>query len=271
MNAIKTTIIDNLEIFYSSALNDFEESVLLLSPLPESIRAFEPIWDTLTSQYNVIAIDLPGFGRSEARSDLFAPIAMAKFVVKAIDHFNCGPMHIVGPDIGSSVALFIAQYHPEKIKSAIIGSAACVFPIQSDGILTNMIMDPTNEGLQIYSSRDIISGALANMSKYQLSDEVKEEYLSSYDNGRFWDTMLFLKALLVDLPLLNLENIAIPTLIIWGDKDPLAILKNGEILHDKLPSNELVILDAGHYVWEDAHAEYSDYLQNWINAGYKSF
>jgi len=36
-------------------------------------------------------------------------------------------------------------------------------------------------------------------------------------------------------------------------------------------SNELVMLDAGHYVWEDAHAEYSDHLQNWINAGYKSF
>ena len=271
MNPIKTTVIDNLEIYYSSSIGDFTESILLLSPLPESIRAFEPIWESLASKFNVVAIDLPGFGRSQSRPDIFSPIAMSEFVVKAIDHFDLGPMHVVGPDVGSSVALFIAQSNPEKIKSAIVGSAACVFPIQADGILTNMIMDPDNKALQVYSSRDIISGALENMTKYKISDEVREEYLSSYDNGRFWDTMLFLKALLVDLPTLELGNVETPVLIIWGDKDPLAILKNGEILHEELPYNDIIILDAGHYVWEDAHKEYAQGLIRWVEVGYKNF
>lgn len=268
MNELKTTTIDNLEIRYASSIGDFSESVLLLSPLPESIRAFEPIWHELTAKFNVIAIDLPGFGKSQSREDLLAPIALSEFVIKAIDYFNLGPMHIAGPDVGSSVALFIGQYHPEKIKSAIIGSAACVFPIQAAGFLTGMIMDPTLDELKKIGTKAIISASLTNMSQYELPEDVREDYLSSYEDGRFWDTMLFLKKLPADLPKLELGNIQTPVQIIWGKDDPLAILKNGEILHEQLPRNEFNILNSGHYAWEDTHEEYAEILIRWISGGY---
>ncbi|TFF35487.1 alpha/beta fold hydrolase [Mucilaginibacter psychrotolerans] len=271
MNKLQTTTIDNLEIRYASSVGNFSESILLLSPLPESIRAFEPIWDELASRFNVIAIDLPGFGKSQSRENLLAPITLSEFVIKAIDFFDLGPMHVAGPDVGSSVALFIAQYHPEKIKSAIIGSAACVFPIQAAGFLTNMIMDPTLDDLKKIGSKAIISGSLTNMTKYQLSEDVKEDYLASYEDGRFWDTMLFLKKLPADLPKLNLTAIKTPVQIIWGKDDPLAILKNGEILHEQLPNNEFNILNSGHYAWEDTHKEYADILVRWVNGGYLNF
>jgi pimeloyl-ACP methyl ester carboxylesterase len=40
------------------------------SQWPESIFAFVSVWPGLTRQFEVLAIDLPGFGRSEARDDL---------------------------------------------------------------------------------------------------------------------------------------------------------------------------------------------------------
>lgn len=269
MLKLETTIIDNLEIRYAKSTGNFSENILLLSPLPESIRAFEPIWDKLAAMANVIAIDLPGFGKSQSRAELLAPIALSAFVIKAIAHFNWESAHIAGPDVGSSVALFIAQYHPEKIKSAIIGSAACVFPIQADGILTDMIMEPTLDGLKKLGSKAIISGALANMTQYQLPADVREDYMSSYEDGRFWDTMLFLKKLPHDLPKLDLREIRIPVQIIWGKDDPLAILKNGEVLHEQLPQNKFSILNSGHYAWEDTHSEYADILINWVSGSYR--
>ncbi|GGA96180.1 alpha/beta fold hydrolase [Mucilaginibacter rubeus] len=268
MNKLQTTTIDNLEIRYASNQGNFAESILLLSPLPESIRAFEPIWNKLSSRFNLVAIDLPGFGKSQSRQDLLAPIALSEFVIKAIDHFNLGAVHIVGPDVGSSVALFVAQHHPEKIKSATVGSAACVFPIQAAGILTGMILDPNLDDLKKLGSKAIVNGSLATMTQYPLPEDVREDYLSSYEDGRFWDTMLFLKQLPVDLPKLDFENIQIPVSIIWGKNDPLAILKNGEILHQLLPRNEFNILDSGHYAWEDTHEEYAEILTRWVGAGY---
>ena len=50
-----------------------DEKIVLLSPWPESIFAFVSIWAGLTRHFQVLAIDLPGFGQSEGRDDLFAP------------------------------------------------------------------------------------------------------------------------------------------------------------------------------------------------------
>ncbi|GAA4318258.1 alpha/beta hydrolase [Mucilaginibacter gynuensis] len=269
MSPIQTTIIDNLAIRYAASISGFAESILLLNPLPESIWAFEPIWDKLAEKFNVIAIDLPGFGRSQIREALLSPVVMAGFVKKAIDHFDLGPMHIVGPDVGSSVAMFVGQYHPDRIKSAVVGSAACVLPICSDGILTGMILDPDMDTLKSYGSKAIINGALANMTSYQLSHDVREDYLVSYEDGRFWDTMKFLKSLPAGLSKLDMDNLRLPVLIIWGETDPLAILKNGEILHERLPNNEFHVLPSGHYAWEDTHESYAELITEWVSNGYK--
>jgi pimeloyl-ACP methyl ester carboxylesterase len=80
--------IDGLNIRYATAGRG-DEKIVLLSPWPESIFAFAPLWDGLTKQFEVLAIDLPGFGRSEARDDLFAPQKMGEFIGKALDGPLC--------------------------------------------------------------------------------------------------------------------------------------------------------------------------------------
>jgi pimeloyl-ACP methyl ester carboxylesterase len=76
--------IDGLEIRYATNGRG-DQKVVLFSPWPESIFAFTPAWRGLTKQFEVLAIDLPGFGRSEARDDLFAPRKMGEFIAKALD------------------------------------------------------------------------------------------------------------------------------------------------------------------------------------------
>lgn len=56
---------------------------LLLSPWPESVFAYEPTWSRLAENMHLIAIDLPGFGRSEQRDALMSPLAMGEFIVHA--------------------------------------------------------------------------------------------------------------------------------------------------------------------------------------------
>ncbi len=34
-------------------------------------------------------------------------------------------------------------------------------------------------------------------------------------------------------------------------------LANEEFLHERLPTSRLVVLDAGHFLWEEAPAEYA--------------
>lgn len=87
------------------------ERIVLLSPWPESIFAFAPVWDGLMRQFQLLAIDLPGFGRSEGRDDLFTPQTMGDFIVNAIDAFGVRSAHAIGLDVGTPSLLAVRSVH----------------------------------------------------------------------------------------------------------------------------------------------------------------
>jgi pimeloyl-ACP methyl ester carboxylesterase len=45
---------------------------------------------------------------------------------------------------------------------------------------------------------------------------------------------------------------------------------NAEFLHRRLPNSRLDIIDAGHFTWEDAAAEYAALVTSWWCGGYAS-
>ena len=59
-------------------------SVLLASPWPVSVCAFALIWFSLADVARLVAVDLPGFGRSGRRDDLLSPRAMGEFLARLV-------------------------------------------------------------------------------------------------------------------------------------------------------------------------------------------
>jgi pimeloyl-ACP methyl ester carboxylesterase len=43
-------------------------------------------------------------------------------------------------------------------------------------------------------------------------------------------------------------------------------MANAEFLHERLPNSRLEIIDAGHFVWEEAPAEYASVILDSIRA-----
>jgi pimeloyl-ACP methyl ester carboxylesterase len=99
--------IDGLSIRFAES-EDRDQHALLLSPWPESLFAFAPLWARLAEHTHLVAIDLPGFGHSERREALLSPRAMGDFVVRVADTFGLEHSHVIGPDVGTSAALFAA-------------------------------------------------------------------------------------------------------------------------------------------------------------------
>src|SRR5262245_46804088 len=114
----------------------------MTSPWTESLYAFAPIWATLAQQARLFAIDLPGFGASERRDDLLSPRAMGEFLAQLIAEADLGRPHIVGPDVGTSAALFAAAAYPERIASVIVGTGGAAVPIQLGEPLASWVLDP---------------------------------------------------------------------------------------------------------------------------------
>jgi len=86
----------------------------------------------------VLAIDLPGFGRSEARVDSFAPRRWVDSSWKAIDGWAPHIVHAVDFDVDrrrSSLPRLCGQTLPQPI----VGAGATVYPVDVDGALKWMI------------------------------------------------------------------------------------------------------------------------------------
>ena len=262
-------VIDGLSVRFAES-EDRDEHALLLSPWPESLLAFEPMWTRLGGHTHLVAVDLPGFGHSQRRDALLSPRAMGEFVVRVADAFGLETPHVIGPDIGTAAGLFAAALHPGRLRSLVVGSGGTAVPLQLGSVLKDWVETPDLDSFRSADPRQIVAGALAGLERYALPDLVREDYLSSYEGDRFVESMRYVRAYPAELPALRdlLPDIQTPVQIIAGGRDAAVPPVNAEFLHERLPHSELDILDAGHFTWEDAADEYAALVTTWWGGGY---
>ena len=233
-------------------------AVVLTSPWPESVYAFAPVWAPLAEHARLFAVDLPGFGASERREDLLSPRAMGEFLARLIAEADLGRAHIVAPDVGTSAALFAAAAHPERLASMVVGTGGAAVPIQLGEPLASWVLDPD---LDKYRKMDphVIVGTAVDTIAGGIPDDIRADYLACYEGDRFVESMRYARRYPEELPVLAglLPQIMVPVTIINGRHDRVVPLANAEFLDQRLPASRLVIIDAGHFVWEEEPAKYA--------------
>ncbi len=264
-------IIDGLSIRFAESEQRNAEA-LVLSPWPESVFAYEPIWSRLAEQAHLVAIDLPGFGRSERRDALMSPRAMGEFIVRLADAFRLEKPHVVGPDIGTSAALFAAAAHPGRFCSLVVGTGGAAVPIQLGDPLREWVFAPDLEPYRRLGGRTIVERVIQTLDRYVLTDAAREDYLASFEGDRFAESMRYVQSYPSELEALRnvLPQIETPVQIIAGRNDVVVPPVNAEFLHERLPHSELHLIDAGHFVWEDAADEYAALVRAWWADGYRT-
>jgi pimeloyl-ACP methyl ester carboxylesterase len=65
-----------------------------------------------------------------------------------------------------------------------------------------------------------------------------------------------------------LPRIETPVQSIGGLRDQVVPQSNHSYLHDRLPNSRLDLIDAGHFVWEDAPEDHADIIISWWTGGY---
>jgi len=264
-------VIDGISIRFAES-DPGGTDALLLSPWPESVMAYEPTWSRLAETAHLVAIDLPGFGRSQRKDVLMSPRAMSDFILRAADAFGLEHLHVVGPDIGTSAALFAAAAQPGRFLSLVVGSGGTAVPLQLGDPLREWVFAPDLEPYRRLGGRPIIERVIQAIERYALSDAAREDYLASFESDRFAESMRYVQSYPIELEALRdvLPQIQTPVQIIAGLRDTVVPPVNAEYLHERLPHSELQLLDAAHFVWEDAADEYSALVKAWWATGYKT-
>jgi len=248
-----------------AASEDHGDHALLLSPWPESLLAFEPVWRTLAKRTHLVAVDLPGFGHSQRSDSLRSPRAMGEFILAAADAFGLEYPHVVAPGTGTAAALFAAAGHPGRLRSLVVGSGAAAVPLQLGGMVKDIIETADPDEFRRADPGKLVNAALSGISRYPLPEAVRNDYLASYQGDRFAESVRYLRSYPAELPVLAglLPQIDTPVQIIAGVGDTAVPPANARFLRERLPHSKLDVIDAGHFTWEDAAAEYAALVTSW--------
>jgi pimeloyl-ACP methyl ester carboxylesterase len=238
--------------------------ILLTSPWPESIYAFRFVWPSLAALGPLIAVDLPGFGRSDASPSTLSPTGMGEFYVRLLDELGIKRCHVVAPDVGTAASLFAAATAPDLFETITVGSGGTDMDLVGDRL--RGIIEGPESALDLGPDAAPIVEVIRALIKVQPSEDVMEDYRLSSAEGRYAEAAAYVRAYPRDLPVLQdlAKSIRTPVLVLSGRNDPLVPPANGELLERLLPHCRHEVLESGHFVWEDAADDYARLVTDWI-------
>ena len=248
--------------------------VVLLSPFPESILSFAGSWETLTSHFHVIAIDLPGFGASEGDRHDMSPRAQGDLLNGIINDLDLHDIHLVGPDVGMGAALAYAIHHEHRLLSMVVGNgpgtpgpfklARMISMLERFGIMRSMTSLLGAGPLIAFTG---MLGAIRHRSNAIQIDDYKRAY-----SGRAAEVLHWFEDLRSNAADLagRVNEINIPTLVFWGELEVMFDVSNAQYLDEALPNSKLQILpEAGHLAWSDQPEMFASMVTDWVNADHK--
>jgi len=249
---------NGLRIRYVDSGGTKSPTLLLTCPWPESVYAFEPMWGRLAEHARVVAIDLPGFGASERSDALLSPKAMGEFLAELIVDADLGRPYIVAPDVGTSAALFAAAAGPGRFSGVIVGTGGAAIPLQLGEPLKSWVLDPDLDKYRAMDPRAIVDAAIDTIAG-GVPDHVRADYRTCYGGDRFVESMRYVRRYPEELPVLAelLPRITTPVTIINGRDDRVVPVANAEFLDQRLPNSRVEIINAGHFLWEEAPQQYA--------------
>jgi len=102
--------------------------VVLLHGWPQHWWTWREVIPRLRDEYRVIAIDLRGFGWSEATRRGYRKAELAEDVVGVLDALELERVHLVGHDWGGVIGFIVCVEHPERVLSYVPMNTGHIWP-----------------------------------------------------------------------------------------------------------------------------------------------
>lgn len=264
--------LDGLEIRYATSRKPGKPTVLFLSPLPQSILCYDAVWSQLSDTTDLIAVDLPGFGRSQGGMEHMSFAAQSAFLEKFIKTMELSDVHIVAPDIAMPVALHYAIYRDhDATSSLLIGDGPGILP-SSDGSLIRKIVGSGfwRTMVRLNGAKTFLAGAFQlGYLHYSPTREEIVDYVASY-KGRIGQVTQFFKQYPEGCKDLteHMENIQLPVKVFWGDEDAFLGVENAERLGGRIPNSTVHIFrNCGHFCYQDQSTAFAEMVGDWTTSG----
>lgn len=228
--------------------------------------------DALAARYRVIVPDLKGFGLSgRDRRHGHSLNDQARLVFDLLDRLGIGQAAWVGNSMGGEVSLRAALLDRTRVAGLGLICSSGTFTVRMLPWLRRAIRLPgfanwlTRRLVRIETVRQAVRGALGDPSRYDEADAAAYWLPLSLPGATDLVTALARDA---DFGAIRprLREIAVPTLLIWGERDEYIPLAHGQLLASSIPDSRLVVIPGvGHAPQEEAPAEVNRLLLDFLD------
>jgi pimeloyl-ACP methyl ester carboxylesterase len=242
-----------------------EYPLLLLHGFAASSFSWRNNLTVLSAEYRVLAPDGLGFGFSDKNAHRdYSATAEVERIKEFMDAMGIGKAVLAGSSMGGRNAALFASTYPERTAGLIlINSAGAENTMEGRGGFIFRIPGLANAFMRIGTSRPVIRALLGSI--YYDKSRVTDEVVTGYRTPlvvRGTPAMLKALSAVGEAPELAplLPELTVPTLVIWGEHDPLFPLEQADFFM-KIPGAKLVVVpQAGHL----PHEEQSDMVNHQI-------
>ena len=217
-----------------------KETIVLLHGWGQNIEMMQPIGDRLSKNYNIIIIDLPGFGLSEEPKEIWTIYDYVECVYELLNSLKVDNPVLIGHSFGGKVSLAYASRYAVK-KLITFGS-------------------PFKKEIKKLSLKTKILKGLKQVPVINKLEGFAKKHIGSTDYRQASELMRKIMVEHVNLDITeDVKKITCPTLLIWGTNDEAVSINDAYEL-------EKLINDAGVVEYEGCtHYAYLERLEQTIN------
>lgn len=269
-----------MKIFvFDSGPSDRPAARLLLHGFPSSSLDFHHIVPMLSAEHRVVLIDLPGFGFSDKpQAYSYSLHEQADVVLLVLRRLGVQRVQVVAHDMGTSVACELVARRergllPVSLQSLTLMNGSVHIELAQLTPAQQILRSPLGPYFARLSRRVVFMLQLRRILGKRVPDEDLSDMweLLQHNNGqlrlpqsiyyiaertRFWQRWIG-----------ALRHLDVPTLVLWGNRDPVAVPAIAQQLAEEIPGARLQWLDGiGHYPQLEAPANVAAALGSFLQA-----
>lgn len=218
-------------------------AVVLIHGIPGSSRAWTGVAKGLADGHRVLVPDLLGFGTCHSAGDLNAE-AQARALAGSLDQEGIEKATIVGHDFGGPIAMTLYSSRPDLFEAFGL-LATNAFPDTPIPFPLSTVNWPLlgNSMARLVFSTPALKIMLRMYGSNELGNPISVRAI-------FTDALQNLPERYGHYPAV-LASVSVPSLVMWGDRDPFFPVEQGRRVADLLGDVEFTVVKrAGHFLPE---------------------
>ena len=225
----KLVTVKGLKIYYEDTGKGMP--LLLLHGFGRTASDWKTFTPELSKSFRVIAIDLPGHGRSDYidTTEVYLHKKAAEYIIGFLDSLHIDSVNVMGGSSGGFITLYIATLRPQLTKRIIVIGGQVYYSNTTRNVITSLGGPEKNPVVTLESLIKIHGKQKGTLISRQFWN-----FRKLYGDPSFTPDVL--------------STIQARALIIHGDNDPIAPVTNAWEMFQNIPKAHLWVVPNGGHV-----------------------